>query len=211
MKIDGPQFQNNMTTGVHILRPDKGKWKIVSSEVVETEYLDDWGFPIDENAPSPDASNYKYRDMMEQLTFYVDDRQWQEANYVEYDDGALAEFLLVGETLDNWSERFTIDYFENSEVGTQQYVANFEAILNESVKGEFYFEVIEETDNGIVFEYMITNDPVELDQDTVGRVFAYENHLFLLTYTVIGPPMDQKYLDHWIELLKSAEVQSETL
>ena len=39
-KVTGPEFRNNKITGVHVLRKSDGAWKIFSSQIKTTEYLD---------------------------------------------------------------------------------------------------------------------------------------------------------------------------
>ncbi len=39
-KVAGPDFRNNKITGVHILRMKDGAWRIFSSQIKTTEYLD---------------------------------------------------------------------------------------------------------------------------------------------------------------------------
>jgi hypothetical protein len=38
IKIEGPVFQNNEITGYHVLRPEKGKWKIYNSIRTKTVF-----------------------------------------------------------------------------------------------------------------------------------------------------------------------------
>ena len=68
--------------------------------------------------------------------------------------------------------------------------------------------MLEKTTNDAIYEYIIANDPVEPDMHEVARVFAHGNHLFVLRYTKIGPPMDKGYKNQWIKLLKDANITS---
>lgn len=210
-KLAGPDFKNNEVTGVHTLRPENGEWKIVSTVVETTVYLDEFGFPIDESEVASGTTDYVYRGIVEQLNFFIDTRQWQEAYYTEDAGQALAEFILVGETIDTWSELFSIHFFENgyTNIGVENYVVSMEQTLKSSITGDITFQVLELTDSDAVYEFTIANDPNELDQHEVARIFTYNNHLFLIRYTILGPPMDEAYKSEWINRLKQASVLSE--
>lgn len=209
-KLAGPEFQNNEVTGVHTLRPENGEWKIVSTVIETTVYLDEFGFPIDESVETGGTTDYVYRGLMEQLNFFIDTRQWQEAYYAEDAGQALAEFILVGETIDTWSELFSIHFFENgyTNIGVENYVVSMEQTLRASVIGDMTFQVLELTDSEAVYEFTIANDPNELDQHEVARILTYNNHLFLIRYTILGPTMDEAYKTEWINRLKQASVLS---
>ncbi|MCQ6276263.1 hypothetical protein JMM81_15155 [Bacillus sp. V3B] len=211
IKLVGPEFKNNELTGVHTLRPENGEWKIVSTVVETTVYLDEFGFPMDESIEVGGTTDYVYRGIMEQLNFFIDTRQWQEAYYGEEAGYALAEFILAGETIDRWSELFSIHFFEDgyTNIGVENYVASMEETLRASVTGDITFETVELTESDAVYEFAIGNDPNELDQHEIARIFAYNDHLFLIRYTILGPPMDEAYKTEWINRLKQASVLSE--
>jgi len=39
-KVSGPEFRNNKTTGIHILKKSDGKWKIYGAQIKNIDYLD---------------------------------------------------------------------------------------------------------------------------------------------------------------------------
>lgn len=213
MGVEGPPTPNTESTGTHTLKPDNGKWKIVSTTVDSTTNLDDKSFPSDPIPEANGTTDYQYRQIMESLNFYVDERQWVESYYEESEGTALAEFMLADESTNSWTELYTIQFFENSNanVGVETYLSNFEQNLPSFFTGDFTFQVLESSTTDAIYEYTVTNDPVQPDIHEVARVFAYENHLFVLRYTMKGPPMDQNYKNHWISLLKDAEIISNAL
>jgi hypothetical protein len=162
------------------------------------------------NMEANGPADYVYREMMEQLNFFIDTRQWQEAYYAEGEGQALAEFILVEETIDTWSELFSIHYFENgyTNIGIENYIANMEQNLRASVTGDITFHVLDWTEKDAVYEFTVGNDPNELDQHEVARIFTYNNHLFLIRYTTLGLPMDEADKLEWINRLKQASVLS---
>lgn len=213
VQLEGPPTQNTETTGTHTLKPEKGTWKITSTAITSTIYLDELGSPLEENTEAYGTTSYKYREIMEMLNFYVDDRKWNENYYEENEGTALAEFMLEGETPERWTELYTIQFFENSNttVGVDTYLRNFEQNLPNFISGSYTFQVVERSSNDAIYEYTVANDPVEPDMHEVARVFSFGNHLFVLRYTMIGPPMDEGYKKHWIKLLKDAKITSGAL
>ena len=116
IQLEGPPTQNTETTGTHTLKPDKEKWKITSTTIDSTIYLDEFGFPLEENTEAYGKTSYKYREIMEMLQFHVDHRKWFENYYEESEGTAIGEFMLEGETSENWTELYTIQFFENSNI-----------------------------------------------------------------------------------------------
>jgi hypothetical protein len=192
------------------------KQSIVEEKETEVE-KEPQGIPTDEGLMSVleagGTTDYVYRGIMEQLNFFVDTRQWQEAYYAEDAGQALAEFILVGETIDTWSELFSIHFFENgyTNIGIENYVVSMEQTLRASITGDITFRVVELTDSEAVYEFTVANDPNELDQHEVARILTYNNHLFLIRYTILGPPMDGAYKTEWINRLKQAAVLSKSV
>jgi hypothetical protein len=44
LKVKGPDFKNNKTTGVHVLQKDGNSWKVYSTQIVNVVFLDQKDF-----------------------------------------------------------------------------------------------------------------------------------------------------------------------
>lgn len=206
IKVEGPIFQNNEVRGYHILKPDKDKWKIYRSIIRETKFLDEDGNPIDES--SLNQPEGKYKDYINQLEFTIDDREWKLDHYDEGGDQALAEFTLKDESVENWSELWSIHFFENGAVtiGVDPWIEHINKSLDQ-VTQNMTFHRLDANEQEGIYEFIVVDDPIEDDQHEVARVFVHENHLYVVRYTILGPKMDKGTRDQWIERLKAVKVK----
>lgn len=201
MKVDGPDFMNNETHGVHVLRPDDGTWKIYSSEEpTEVIPLDENGEVIEE--PADDlAAEGVYIDAITSLEIPFDEGMWELESYEEADGEALAEFLLVDEDLTNFTELFSIHYYPDGDelLGAEGFTEMMEMNLTEMTTGNLEFNSAEEG----FFEFSLTEDDIQLDQDEVARVFSKDNDLYVIRYTTFEKTIEDK--DEWVDKLKSIQ------
>lgn len=201
MKVDGPDFANNETHGVHVLRPDDGTWKIYSSEEPsEIIMLDENGEVIEETADDIAAEGV-YIDTITSLEIPFDEGKWELENYEEGDGEATAEFLLVDEDQTNFTELFTIHYYPDGDelLGVEGFIEMMEVNLTEMTTGELEFNSAEEG----FFDFSLTEDDIQLDQEEVARVFAKDNDLYVIRYTTFEKIIENK--DEWTDKLKSIQ------
>lgn len=201
MKVDGPDFMNNETHGVHVLRPDDGAWKIYSSEEPsEIIPLDENGEVIEETAADAAAEGV-YIDTITSLEIPFDEGKWELENYEEGDGEATAEFLLVDEDQTNFTELFTIHYYPDGDelLGAEGFIEMMEMNLTEMTTGELEFNSAEEG----FFDFSLTEDDIQLDQEEVARVFAKDNDLYVVRYTTFEKSIEDK--DEWVDKLKSIQ------
>lgn len=228
IKLEGPEFMNNKTTGYHILKPYKGEWKVYESGQTDIVYLDEKGNPIDENksgegsgqdgnetkegpendvpAFHADEGDYEYISEYEKLDFTIDDRNWKLDFYDEdVTNGiAIAEFVLNNETVHDWSELFTIHYYKDGKLRMepQSFIDEMEIALHESVTGDIKFLSYDVTANEGYYEFYLQEDAVEADQHELARIFFVGNDMFIVRYTKEGEQMDDATKINWITTLK---------
>lgn len=201
MKVDGPDFMNNETHGAHVLRPDNGSWKIYSSEEpTEVIPLDENGEVIEETDADVAAEGV-YIDAITSLEIPFDEGMWELESYEEADGEALAEFLLVDEDLTNFTELFSIHYYPDGDelLGAEGFIEMMEMNLTEMTTGNLEFNSAEEG----FFEFSLTEDDIQLDQEEVARVFAKDNDLYVIRYTTFEKTIEDQ--DEWVDKLKSIQ------
>ncbi|WP_404451229.1 hypothetical protein LG329_12940 [Virgibacillus necropolis] len=208
IKLEGPEYQNNKIVGVHTLKPEDGKWKIYSSEVKETIALDANGEPIDQAASSNVAVKGDYAPLMKKLQINLDKEKWTVGAYQEKAGAAILEFLPKGETVQNYSELFTVQFYEDGkkEIGTQAWIETMEKNLNDVITGELVFEVIEQKDKEGIYFFSVSGDETQKDQQELARVFVEDNNLFVARYTLMEQTMDKETKSKWLEKLKNVKL-----
>jgi hypothetical protein len=219
MKVKGPEYKNNEVKGYHILKPYKGKWKIYESVQSSVQYLDENGNPVEDTtgvtgsdvpAFNPDTGDYVYFSELEKLNFTIDDRNWNLDYYDEDTNNgmAIAEFVLENETVENWSELYTIHYYEGGKLymTPESFISNMDASIREEVTGQIDFQSYDVTAEEGFYEFYIHDDPIEPNQHEVARLFYAGDDMFLVRYTRIGEPMDDATKMKWVTSLKQVTV-----
>jgi len=207
IKLEGPDFQNNEVSGYHILKPDKGKWKIYDTKAENTVMLDEDGNPLDDAASNEDGDSL-YKDLLNRLELVFDDREWSLEYYDEAQGQAIGEFLVNGETVDNWSELYTVHYFEGLFANTtiDDWMTSIEQNLSLETSGEVEFKKVESNKSDGIYEFVISGTGFE-DQHELARVFTENNDIFVVRYTIMGEPMEDTVRSEWLDRLKAVNFQ----
>ncbi|MBR7798241.1 MAG: hypothetical protein ACQEWU_20725 [Bacillota bacterium] len=204
MKVEGPDYQNNQTTGVHILKPDNGEWKIYSSEIGETVNLDENGEVIEAGEAEP-VMEGNYVEEIRSLEMPFSEDKWELGNYAEESGEAIVEFLVSGETFENYTELLTLHYYEDGKdlIGVKNFITNMEGNLSDMIDGELQFEQMDVTNEEGFYEFAITNDSLQYDQEELARVFVKDSDMFVIRYTTMEQKIKQK--EAWLEKLKAVK------
>jgi hypothetical protein len=205
IKLDGPAYENNEITGVHVLRPENDEWKIYDTELVDFIALDENGDPMEEGAEGEAVMEGEYADAVSGLDMPFDEDEWVLAHYAEDMGEAIAEYLIPGENVADYSELLTIHYFPGGkdEIGVAQFIDVMETNLASMVEGDFEFNRFEETEEEGFFDFTVANDPAQLDQEEIARVFVKDDDLFAVRYTIIEDTIED--MDDWAETLSAIQ------
>ncbi|NAO99422.1 hypothetical protein FRY77_25915 [Halomonas sp. MG34] len=205
MKVDGPEYQNNLTKGIHTLKPEDGVWKIFGSEVIETTPLDENGEEIEEGAAEDVAMEGQYADLITSLEMPFNSDKWVLGNYNEAQGEGIAEFLINGETFENYTELLTVHVFPDAAAngGITTFVEAMETNLTSMIDGELEFNRLEETDQEVIYEFSVTDDSTQYDQEEVARAFSKDDHLYVVRYTTMEKMIENK--EDWLDKLKDVK------
>ncbi len=142
----------------------------------------------------------------EHLNFKFDDRKWT-LGFEHEDEGSwLKEYVLDGQSVDNWTELVTEQFFPDSQpkATARQFMESFvEKIHKASPK--VVFQVLSEADTDVLFQWQIKGDPNNQDQFELDRIVSGRTGLHFLHY-VIKPTMSDAQRTKWMDLLKAAKV-----
>lgn len=206
-KIEGGEFKNNQIKGIQILKPENGKWKLYDQKVESNSFLNE--SEESTTKPSIEGVEGQYTPILQKINFAIDERQWKLDYYDETQGNFIAEFVLSGETVENWSELYSLQYFEGNmqQLSKEKYTELFQQSLDQTVQGDFMFNILEKDTHSIYYEFTVANDPIQDTQHEVGRIFAYGNDLYIARYTIIGDPLETSIRDQWVERLKDVTIQ----
>jgi hypothetical protein len=161
----------------------------------------------DEQDSSDPNSNLLF-DRMKDVKLYFDDRSWTLGFQNKNGNNIIMEYVLEGESVYTRSEMVTVNFLGDMAGATpQQFAAMMEQSLREETDGDLEWNVFNEQNNELMYEFILKNDSWEADQHEVARVIAVEDGIFVLHYMIEEAPMSPEHRQKWIDLLLKAEVK----
>ena len=145
---------------------------------------------------------------MKDVKLYFDDRSWTLGFQNKNGNNIIMEYVLEGESVYTRSEMVTVNFLGDMAGATpQQFAAMMEQSLREETDGDLEWNVFNEQNNELMYEFILKNDSWEADQHEVARVIAVEDGIFVLHYMIEEAPMSPEHRQKWIDLLLKAEVK----
>ncbi len=141
----------------------------------------------------------------ETVALQFDGREWQSAGVERYNNGISAqEYLLKGETIDNWSEHVRVEY----NPGAQRVLspATFEKTLKEGLEkncSDVEWESLPQGDFERIWVWSRKGCGGLPDNAGVGRLVATQEALHIFQYATHTVPMPADKRSEWIQRLKA--------
>lgn len=159
----------------------------------------------EQEASAPDST--LLFDRMKDIKLHFDDRNWKLGYQDKQGSNIIMEYVLEGETVYTRSEMVTVNFLGTMAGATpQQFAALMEEGLREDTDGDPEFNIFNERNNELMYEFILKNDSQEADQHEVARVVAVNDGIFVLHYMIEEAPMSPEHRQKWIDLLSKAEV-----
>lgn len=135
--------------------------------------------------------------------FSDDNRGWELGYSASNEAMSLQEYVLPGETVENWSELVGVQvYFGLGVIGTlDEYIMNFKrGLLGKCPNSTF--NVIEETKDSVLYEWKVEKCANIPDEHMLGRVLASKVNFYHVYYETKKTPLDSGLKKTWIGILK---------
>lgn len=141
----------------------------------------------------------------EQIAVHLDDREWEIGYKAKDDTQGIAEFVLKGETIQNWTELVTAQTF----FGLQKKAAAkdlAQAVIKDikSICPDAICNIIKNGSKDLLFEWEIKNCPGQEDQHEISRVISGKEGIHLVHYVTKKLPLSPEKRNEWIKLLSLA-------
>lgn len=144
----------------------------------------------------------------EKESFIANGKEWQ-LGFSDSQNGLFQEFVLAGETVDNWSELITVHRYSNpKEVPVQAYAAQVKNSLEQSVSGDLHFEVLKEDAHNLYYEFQLTGDPAHPDQYETARIQSEGGEIWFLHYAIKTGGMAEGEKEAWQNILSTDDLKS---
>jgi hypothetical protein len=143
----------------------------------------------------------------ERWNFNFDSRKWHLGSQGANKDSTLREYVLEGQTVDNWQELVSS---QSSAVRVKPRVMYdyFKSQISQDCPSLQIF-IIEESMDNILFEWKHGGCQEFPAQDEIQRIVLTPNGTFVLHYAAKTPQLTSEVRDTWISIIKSATVRSD--
>lgn len=145
--------------------------------------------------------------LAEQVALNFDGRKWEIGHSAESKDQGIREYVLKGETVDNWTELVTVQAFFGlqDKATPEEYMEGMMAELKKNCPGAIW-DIVRKGDDDIVFIWQVKDSPGQEDQYEVDRIISGKNAMYILHYATKKLPVAPEKRDKWIKLLDSAKL-----
>ena len=140
----------------------------------------------------------------ERWSFRFDDREWHLGNQAGNRQEAVREYVLAGQTVENWKELVTSHYFAHG-VPLRDYFEQVKAGLSRGCPS-LSTSVLEESDDNILFEWRHDGCQGYPPQHQIDRITRSGNGMLQLSFVEKTPQMSQEKRTAWLTILKAASV-----
>jgi hypothetical protein len=144
----------------------------------------------------------------EKESFIANGKEWQ-LGFTDSQNGLFKEYVLAGETVDNWSELITVQRYSNPNgIPVQGYADQFKASLEQSVAGNLQFNILKEDAENLYYEFQVTEDPVHPDQYETARIESEGGEIWFVHYAIKNAEIDKSEKEAWIRTLSTDDLKS---
>jgi hypothetical protein len=157
-----------------------------------------------------------HNEVVEMWDFSFDDRTWILGNSSAVKEQSIREYILEGEVIDNWSELVSSHYvavsssspaFQEivSQGGSIKYFYNrYANYITEHCESP-HINVVEEQENGIIFEWRHQGCSGYPPQHEIRRMQEAEGGVLSLNFVKKTERLENVQRQQWIELLRNAK------
>jgi len=145
----------------------------------------------------------------ETVDLLFDGRKWKNGYEARNESQAITEYVLEGETVENWTELVTAHQF----LGLQNQVT-LKAFM-EIMQKDLYktcpsarWEIISESPEELIYAWQLTHCEGQDNQYEIARLIRGKTAVHLIRYTHKSPVLDAQRYEIWLTLLKNAELKT---
>ncbi|MCZ6718090.1 MAG: hypothetical protein O6944_02910 [Gammaproteobacteria bacterium] len=144
---------------------------------------------------------------IERVRFDFDGRKWSEG----YSDQIVKEFVLPGETVENWTELVTIQTFPGMQtrMTAKKLMLRFKKKITRKDCPDVMWNVITESEEEVVYEWRTIDCPGWDNQYEVSKVIRGKTGIHRSAYTNRELPISEDQRNRWIDLIGSVKLEME--
>lgn len=134
------------------------------------------------------------------------------------DDEILVELILENENINNWSELFTLERFDNLIVSAKDFVLALQRSVkkNPSINEVVRFQILEQKpnvilDNSFIAKRPLTPETINKDEYNIGCVLKGESTIYYCRYSCKNEQQFNKNKNDWIKRFSRAYIGTSPL
>ena len=156
------------------------------------------------------AVSFSMQCYAEDIALKLDNREWELGYNAENNQEGIQEYVLKGETVNNWSELITVQAFFGLQKKTtpEQFMDSMIKRLKE-ISPNLASRVIRKGDKEVIFDWEVKNTPGQADQYEIDRVISGSEAIWHLHYATKKLPVSSDKRSEWIDLLSASNLQAE--
>jgi hypothetical protein len=143
-------------------------------------------------------------DAPERWSFKFDDREWKLGYQAANRQEAAREYVLAGQTVENWKELVTSHYFAHG-VPLHDYFEQFKAGLARGCPS-LKVSVIEESEDDMLYEWRHDGCQGYPPQHQLDRLTRSGSGMLVLSFVEKTPELSEAKRTAWLAILKAATV-----
>jgi hypothetical protein len=134
-----------------------------------------------------------------------DDQKWKVGNQAADGSETIIEYVLEGETVENWTELVTVHRFIGlqKQMTLEQYVDSVRSELLKTCPALNWY-VIGQGEEDLMYAWRIQNCAGQPDQYEITRITWDDEAVHVIRYTHLSGELDLNRFATWIYLLKNA-------
>jgi hypothetical protein len=154
-----------------------------------------------------DAAFNKFMSKTEYPQIHFDNRIWTEGHRANRTGGFIVEFVHQGETVENWTELVTWEFFQTLKTDTLEGTMDRMKLYFSEKHPNITWNVISKSDTDLIYEWKLQNDPTNEDQHEIARMMRGENGIHLIRYTIKTPNIPSQKREEWLNLLREIKFE----
>jgi hypothetical protein len=198
-EIDGGEIDFSRA---EILRIDKNE-KVDESPVKKP------AAPAQATAEREPAPPQAPRDLskLEKPEIHFDGRMWKIGFQNANNRGVIAEFVLEGETVENWSELVTAQliFVDPSNFDIVAYAEQMKGYLEKTCPANKW-NYIQRDEQSVIYIWSVTGCVTGPDQTEIARIIRGKDGIHALHYAIKTAQIPEEKKDQWVRLLRESRI-----
>lgn len=144
----------------------------------------------------------------EKPEMHFDNRPWKIGFQGQEGNQKLIEFVVDGETVENWTELVTIQMFVGMTAPVDRWLAGFKEQMEKDVKPTKW-NAIRSSESDVLFEWEIKGHPAIPDQYEIDRLIQGKEGFYFFHYANKNTNISAADRENWIRLMGDIRILTE--